>query len=110
MTKQTTTTPADLLTEVGRALYGGDWANPMARALGITENSLRKLLRGKLRLTPDHGVMQAALQLLDEERVRQDGNLERLRQDAASDRRLSEVAVRRDTAAKLATRLKLMIG
>jgi len=76
-------------------------ANPMARALGITENSLRKLLRGKLALTPDHGVMRAALQLLDEERVRQDGNLERLRQDAASERRLSEVAARRDTAPSL---------
>jgi plasmid maintenance system antidote protein VapI len=110
MPKQTATTPADLLTEVGRALYGGEWANPMARALGITENSLRKLLRGKLTLTPDHGIMRAALQLLDEERVRQDGHLERLRQEAASERRLRDATARRDTATKLGARLKFMIG
>ena len=54
--------------------------------------------------------MRAALQLLDEERVRQDGHPERLRQEAASEHRLRDVAMRRDTAAKLAERIKKLIG
>jgi hypothetical protein len=83
----------------------------MARALGIAENPLRKLLRGKLTLTPDHGVMLAALQLLDEERVRKNGApLTLAPSEAASERRLRQATARRDTAAKLAVRPKLMIG
>jgi argininosuccinate synthase len=110
MTKQTTTTaPADLLDEVGRALYGGEWVDPLARALGVSENSLRKLIRGKLTLTPDHGIMRDALRLVNEERARQDGHLERLSSDPAAERRVREVTARRDTAAKLAERINRLI-
>jgi argininosuccinate synthase len=111
MTKQTTTTtPADLLNEVGRTLYGGEWVDPLARALGVSENSLRKLIRGKLTLTPDHGIMRDALRLVNEERARQDGHLERLSSDPGSERRVREVTARRDTAAQLAERLRALIG
>jgi argininosuccinate synthase len=110
MTKQTTTTtPADLLNEVGRARYGGEWVDPLARAIGVSENSLRKLLRGKLTLTADHGIMRDALRLMNEERARQDSHLERLSSEPASERRVREVTERRDTAARLAARIKTLI-
>lgn len=62
------TKAADLLTEVGRCLYGEDWINPMARALGMKDRSLRSMLTGKIKLTFDHGAVKDALRLLKSHR------------------------------------------
>jgi hypothetical protein len=53
--------------------------------------------------------MRDALRLMNEERARQDSHLERLSSEPASERRVREVTERRDTAARLAARIKTLI-
>jgi transposase-like protein len=82
MTKSTIRA-ADLLVEVGRALHGEEWVAPLARDLGVSAHTLRAWKSGKLALSADHGVMRDALRLLQQ---------------------------RRDSAARIATRLERYIA
>jgi len=57
--------PADMLAEIGRALYGEHWRRPLAEALGIDERQLRRWLTASGRLTVGHGLFRDALALLE---------------------------------------------
>lgn len=46
------------LEAIGRALYGGNWIAPMAAALGINRETIRRWLKGLSPLSADHGVWQ----------------------------------------------------
>src|SRR5258708_29875151 len=74
MTTHDNKTAADLLAEVGRALFDSeDWPSRLALALGVERNTLRQWLRGKSRFGPDHGALDDLLALAErraEETVR----------------------------------------
>lgn len=46
----------DTLADIGRALYGERWQSPLAEALGINRETLRRWLTGSSHLPSDHGV------------------------------------------------------
>jgi hypothetical protein len=50
----TNKTAADVLTDVGRILYGEEWKAPMARMLGVRRESIRDWLNGRMPLPHDH--------------------------------------------------------
>lgn len=56
-------TPADMLADIGRALYGEHWRRPLADALGINERQIRRWLAGDT-LADDHPVFADALTML----------------------------------------------
>jgi transposase-like protein len=59
-------TAADLLSEVGRALFDGDdWPSRLALALGVERNTLRQWLRGRSRFGPEHGALDDLLALAE---------------------------------------------
>lgn len=47
----TTLTP-DLLARIGRALYGDQWQSALARDLGISRETIKKILAGKRSINP----------------------------------------------------------
>jgi len=55
-----------LLVEVGRAIYGPEWVNPLARDLRIDAVTLRHWKSGHSNLPMNHGVMADVLILLRE--------------------------------------------
>ena len=46
--------PAEILQEVGRALYGEEWKGPFAKDIGVNRDTIRYWLNGKMTLRPDH--------------------------------------------------------
>lgn len=56
--------PADMLTDIGRALYGEHWRFPLARGVGVNDETIRRWMNGHTVLPPDHGVFANALGLL----------------------------------------------
>lgn len=65
--------PPDMLADVGRALYGQEhWRRPLARALGIDQDTLRRWLTGRSSLQADHPVFTVALIAVGEHRARVD--------------------------------------
>jgi transposase-like protein len=73
MTTHDNKTAADLLAEVGRALFDDDWPSRLALALGVERNTLRNWLRGRSQFGPDHGALDDLLALAErraEEAVR----------------------------------------
>jgi hypothetical protein len=61
---------ADLLGQAGIALYGPEWINPLARALGIDQRTVRRWQTGEMPLT-DPDILRRARHLL---LARRDGN------------------------------------
>jgi hypothetical protein len=55
--------PADILADIGRALYGDHWRRPLAEALGIHERQVRRYLSGDT-LTAEHQLFSTARALL----------------------------------------------
>lgn len=58
------TSPADMLADVGRALYGEHWRMQLSRALDIDDDTIRRWMHGRPELRADHGVFADALALL----------------------------------------------
>ena len=56
-------TAADLLTEVGRALFDNaeDWQSRLAAILEVRRDSVRKWLHGTIHFGPDHGALDRLL-------------------------------------------------
>jgi len=56
--------PAQMLEQVGLALYGGDWQRALARDLEVRHDTVRHWVSGRLPLEPGHGAFNDALALL----------------------------------------------
>jgi hypothetical protein len=64
-----TKTPADILADTGRALFGDRWRLPLADALGVDERQIRRWLSGASELATSYTVFAKAEKLLrDRER------------------------------------------
>ena len=56
---------ADMLADIGRALYGGRWRKALADALDVDERQVRRwLANGGATLTPEHGIFGESIGLL----------------------------------------------
>jgi hypothetical protein len=63
-------TPADVLADIGRALFGEQhWRLPLADALGVHERTIRRFMTGAAEITTDYRLFAKAEELL---RDRQD--------------------------------------
>ncbi len=60
--------PPDMLADIGRALHGEHWRKPLARDLGLNDETLRKWMSGRQELPADHGVFKDALVLIEDRR------------------------------------------
>lgn len=59
MTRERISNPAaEIMADAGRLLYGTDWQSPLARDLGVSRDSVRRWLTGRMPLPHDHGAMQ----------------------------------------------------
>lgn len=56
--------PVDMLAEIGRVLYGEHWVSPMAEALHVNADTIRKWLRKPELLTARHGIFDELLTIL----------------------------------------------
>jgi hypothetical protein len=59
------TSPADMLAEIGRALHGDNWRKPLARDLGLNDETLRRWMSGRQELPASHGVFMDALRIVE---------------------------------------------
>jgi hypothetical protein len=58
-------TAADLLEQVGRALFeGDDWPSQLAASLDVRRDTVRKWLHGRIPFGPDHPVLDRLLALV----------------------------------------------
>ncbi len=57
--------PQDMLADIGRTLYGDHWRLPLARGVGINDETIRRWMRGRSMLPADHGVFDNALRLIE---------------------------------------------
>lgn len=60
----TNRTPADMLADIGRALYGDHWRLALARGVGVDDDTIRRWMTGRTPLKANHGVFRDALELL----------------------------------------------
>lgn len=58
-------TPVDLLIETGEKLHGSNWTNRLADDLGVSDTTVRYWVNGKMRLRPDHPVIDRMCDLVD---------------------------------------------
>lgn len=56
--------PADMLADIGRVLYGEHWRLPLARGVGVDDDTIRRWMTGRTPLSASHGVFDSALDLL----------------------------------------------
>lgn len=56
--------PADVLADTGRALYGEHWRLALSRGVEVDDDTIRRWMSGRTILTPEHGVFDDALTLL----------------------------------------------
>lgn len=56
--------PADILADIGRALYGDRWRLALARGVQVDDDTIRRWMTGRTDLAPNHGVFGDALTLL----------------------------------------------
>lgn len=59
-------TPPAMLAVIGQALYGEHWRSPLARDLGVREDSIRHWMSGRMPLEKGHGVFSGAFRLMIE--------------------------------------------
>lgn len=57
--------PADMLTDIGRTLYGTHWRMALSRDVGVDDDTIRRWMSGRTELPPNHGVFRDALALLE---------------------------------------------
>ncbi len=70
MNKQPEKTAADLLAEVGRALFDEpDWQARLARALGVERDTIRQWQRPRSTFGPGHPAMERLLALASRRRA-----------------------------------------
>jgi hypothetical protein len=50
-------TLADLVNEVGPALYGEEWMDRLTEALGVKRETLRNIRRGNMTVGAEHGLV-----------------------------------------------------
>lgn len=67
-----------LLKDAGEALYGPRWQSELARDLGISDRTMRRMVAGAVDLKP--GMAMDLWRLCDERRRALDGVVERLKQ------------------------------
>jgi hypothetical protein len=68
--KQTKKNAADLLAEVGRALFDEpDWQARLARALGVERDTIRQWQRPRSTFSPDHPALDRLLALASRRRA-----------------------------------------
>lgn len=58
-------TPVDLLIETGELLHGRHWVNNLADDLKVDDTTVRYWVNGKMRLPPDHPILDRLADLVD---------------------------------------------
>jgi transcriptional regulator with XRE-family HTH domain len=76
------TVSADLLRQVGEALYGARWQSPLAADLGVSDRTVRMWLSGRMR--PRLEILIALSDLVDRRQARLGEAAERLAEAIAS--------------------------